>query len=257
MTSPSADSAQAALGHVFRDPSLLVSALTHRSYRAEHADAAPDNQRLEFLGDAVLEILSSDLLFRRFPDADEGALSRLRSRLTDERALAGIARRLGLGPWLLVGLGAEAQGARDVDAVLADAVEALLGAVYLDGGLPAADAVFRRVFAPEADALDIRPASRWAGNPKGELQHIAAARFHAEPAYVELSRQGPDHAPVFVEEVRLGDLRAEGSAGNKREAESIAAANLLTLLAEADRTPDTPAAVAPSPLPSDTPAPSP
>ena len=127
---PAADSAQTALGHAFRDPGLLESALTHRSYRSEHADAAPDNQRLEFLGDAVLEILSSDLLFRRFPDAHEGELSRLRSRLTDERALAGIARRLGLGAWLLVGAGAETQGARDLDAVLADAMEALMGAVY-------------------------------------------------------------------------------------------------------------------------------
>lgn len=234
MTPPTTDIVQVALGHVFRDPTLLESALTHRSYRAEHDDAAPDNQRLEFLGDAVLEILSSDLLFRRFPDADEGALSRLRSRLTDERALAGIARRIGLGAWLLVGLGAEAQGARDIDAVLADAMEALLGAVYLDGGLPAADAVFRQLFAPEADALDVRPSSRWAGNPKGHLQHVAAARFHAEPIYAELSRQGPDHAPVFVAEVRVGDLRAEGRAGNKQKAQSLAAENLLRQLGEED-----------------------
>ena len=232
MPAPAADSAQAALGHAFRDPALLESALTHRSYRAEHPAAAPDNQRLEFLGDAVLEILSSDLLFRRFPDADEGALSRLRSRITDERALAGIARRIGLGAWLLVGAGAETQGARDIDAVLADAMEALMGAVYLDGGLAAADAVFRRVFAPEADALDARPASRWAGNPKGHLQQIAATRFHADPVYAELSRQGPDHAPVFVAEVRLGDLRAEGRAGNKQKAQSLAAEELLRQLGE-------------------------
>ena len=232
MPAPASDSAQAALGHVFRDPALLESALTHRSYRAEHPDAAPDNQRLEFLGDAVLEILSSDLLFRRFPDADEGALSRLRSRITDERALAGVARRIGLGAWLLVGAGAETQGARDIDAVLADAVEALMGAVYLDGGLAAADAVFQRVFAPEVDALDARPVSRWAGNPKGHLQQVAATRFHAEPVYAELSRQGPDHAPVFVAEVRLGDLRAEGRAGNKQKAQSLAAEQLLKLLEE-------------------------
>lgn len=228
---PAVAFARTVLGHEFRDPALLASALTHRSYRAEHPDGETDNQRLEFLGDAVLEILSSDLLYRRFPAADEGALSRLRSRITDERALAGIARRIGLGSRLLVGIGAEAQGSRDLDAVLADAMEAVVGAIYLDGGVAAADAVFRKLFAPEIDALDTLPASRWAGNPKGQLQQVAATLFHADPVYAELSRQGPDHAPVFVAEVRLGRFRAEGRAGNKRKAEALAAEGLLRQLA--------------------------
>lgn len=230
---PSPDDLPSDLGHVFRDPSLLESALTHRSRHAEHPEGPPDNQRLEFLGDAVLEILSSDALYRRFPNADEGALSRLRSRLTDETALSGIARRAGLGSWLRLGVGTEAQGGRDNTAVLADALEAVLGAAYLDGGLAAADAVFRTLFAPECATLDTLPSSRWAGNPKGHLQQVAATRFHAEPVYTELSRQGPDHAPEFVAEVRIGDtFRAEGRAGNKQRAQSIAAENLLRMLDE-------------------------
>ena len=225
------------LRYAFRDPALREAALTTRAYRGEHpADAPADNQRLEFLGDAVLELLSSRHLFDRFPDAREGALTVMRVRVTDETALAGIARRIGLGAALRIGAGEELQGARDNASILSDAIEALLGAIYLDGGLAAAAAAFDRTFAPELASLDGFDAAapvRWAGNPKGHLQKIAATRFHAVPVYTTLSRQGPDHAPVFTVEVRLGDNhRATGEGPSRQKAESAAAEALLAALGD-------------------------
>ena len=219
------------LSHPFRDPALRTAALTTRAHRGEHPDVLSDNQRLEFLGDAVLELISSRRLFERFPDAQEGELTVMRVRLTDETALAAVARRIGLGPELRVGAGEERQGARAKDSVLSDAIEALLGAVYLDGGLEAAEAAFDRSFAPDIAALagfgSAEPV-RWERNPKGHLQTLAAARFHLEPVYAVLSREGPDHAPVFTAEVRVGDdLRATGTGSSRQKAEAAAAAALL------------------------------
>lgn len=226
--------AAAMAGYCFRNPALREAALTTRSYRSEHTGVADDNQRLEFLGDAVLELVSSRRLYERFPTAQEGALSVMRSRITDEPALAVVARRLGLGPLLRMGVGSDQQGGRDNDSTLADAVESLLGAIYLDGGLPAAEAAFDGTFGPELDALSGFPFSetaRWTRNPKGHLQQVAAKRYGTEPVYTVLSREGPDHAPVFRVEVRVGgEGSAVGEGPSKQKAEAAAAAALLEQL---------------------------
>lgn len=222
------------LQHTFSDPLLLVEALTTRSYRCEHPGSGGDNQRLEFLGDAVLELVSSRALFDRFPDAQEGALTVMRSRLSDETALAAVARRIGLGAQLRLGRGEEQQGVRERDSVLSDALEALLGAVFLDGGFDAASAAFARTFAPELDALadfDAAAPSRWEGNPKGRLQQWVASRLHEDPVYKLLGREGPDHAPVFRVEVLVGgEVHATGAGPSRQKAEAAAAAAALEAL---------------------------
>lgn len=222
------------LRYVFQNPALFTEALTNRAYRNRNREVAVDNQRLEFLGDAVLELVVSRRLFDRFPSAQEGALTVMRTRVTDEAALAAIARRLGLGPLLLLDEGQEKQGIRDNDSVLSDAVESLLGAIYLDGGLAAAEAAFDRTFAPELadlDGFEVDKPVRWKGNPKGALQEFAARRLHQEPVYELLSRQGPDHAPVFRVAVRIGEnLRAEGEGPSKQKAEAAAAETLLAAI---------------------------
>lgn len=222
------------LSYVFQNPALFVVALTNRAYRVHNADVSQDNQRLEFLGDAVLELVCSRCLYDRFPEAQEGALTVMRTRLTDETALATIARRIQLGPFLRIDPGQENQGARDNDSILSDAVEAVLGAIYLDGGIEAATTVFLRTFAPELDALasfDVNRPVRWNGNPKGHLQQIAATRFHTSPVYTLLTREGPDHAPTFTVEARLSDQWvAQGTGPSRQKAEFAAAAALLALL---------------------------
>lgn len=224
------------LSYVFRNPALYTEALTNRAYRNRDPEAQTDNQRLEFLGDAVLELVCSHCLYTRFPEAQEGALTVMRTRLTDEAALSTIARRLHIGPLLRLDYGQELQGARESDSILADALEALLGAIYLDGGFEAANTVFLRTFAPDLEALKDFDASRpirWQGNPKGHLQQLVATRFHTTPTYTLIAREGPDHAPTFSVEVRLpNDLHATGKGPNKQKAECAAAEALLALLQE-------------------------
>lgn len=212
----------AALGHSFRDPGLLEQALTHPSAGSGQRTYA-SYQRLEFLGDRVLGLVIADLLYRRWPEADEGELSRRNHALVDGPTCARVAGRLGVGPALLMG-GGQRGRIRVSDAVLGDACEALIAAVYLDGGWDAARTLVERLWAEELEA-----GRQAAPHVKSALQEWAAAQTKAPPAYVVVEQTGPAHRPVFTVEVRVDGLepaRAEGR--SRQEAEKAAASALMT-----------------------------
>ncbi len=218
-----------ALGHAFKQPAHLLEALTHPSYVAERANAGADNQRLEFLGDAVLQLTVTTWLYRRHPDLAEGRLTQLRSILTNEEALARMAHILGLGAWLRFGKGESAGGGSERASTLADAVEAVLGAVYLDGGLPAAECFLLRMLAllPDPEALLEEE------NPKGRLQELTQERSGTAPVYQVLDVTGPDHQPEFEVRVTVkGEPLATARAGSRRLAEKAAAKLALEKLKE-------------------------
>ncbi len=215
---------EAVLGYTFRDRDLLLTALTHPSYRHEHKEDPDDSQRLEFLGDAVLGLLTAEYVYRRHADGDEGLLTLLRSRATSGRALAQMARALNLGAFLRLGRGEDTPRRRQQGRALADAMEALIGAAWLDGGHAAAALLFSRTCEPLLSSLSRDP---WAENPKGQLQAYALSRFGTLPRYHCDPPMGPDHAPRHRATVELGDMRATGEGGSKQEAESAAARALL------------------------------
>ena len=226
--SPAADPAalEAALGRPFDHPALLREALTHPSWAAEHPGEA-DNQRLEFLGDAVVGLLLADRVYRGFAASPEGELTRLRAALACGAALARKARQIGLGAALRLGNGERATGGADRPKNLEDAMEAVFGAVYLDGGLPAARKAFDRLFAADLPALAAR--GEWAGNPRGALQDFAQKRRLGVPEYA-VERSGPDHAPVFTATAALAGRTAAGTGPSKHAAQATAAAALLARL---------------------------
>ncbi len=208
------------IGHRFHDPALLALALTHRSF------GSPHNERLEFLGDAVLGCVIAAELYARFPNLPEGALHQMRIGLVRESALAGIARSIELFEFLQVGVG---EATKNLPSVLADSLEAVFGSVFLDGGYEAARKAIRRTF---GDALQSADWSESAKNPKSRLQEKLHARNLAPPEYHLVATKGPSHRPVFeVECVAAGlDLRAIGSGSSRRRAEQQAAGNLLKQL---------------------------
>ncbi|WP_322801768.1 ribonuclease III [Thermoflexus sp.] len=216
------------LGWSFRDRTLLMEALTHRSYVNEHPEeGVRDNERLEFLGDAVLQLVVSAELFRRFPDWSEGRLTELRTVLIRGERLAAWAEELELGRWLRVGKG-EAESARARPSVLADAFEALLGALYLDGGLPAAERLLGQLL-PMAIDQAVRDLE-W-HDPKGRLQHWSQAVRGKTPVYRVVAVEGPPHAARFTVQVLIGDeVVGEGQGASKREATREAARNALIRL---------------------------
>ncbi len=215
---------QASLGYVFTKPELLEIALTHRSYRFEN-NTETDNQRLEFLGDAVLGFLLADRIFRGFAEHPEGMLTVFRASVASGVVLAVKARSLRIGEALLLGNGERLTGGQDRESNLADAFEALLGAIYIDGGIDAVSNVFDRLFADELSELKEDP---WIDNPKGHLQSIAQKEYHVEPLYETLEEIGPKHCNSFRVRVSVGEtLKAEGVGGTKRAAQSAAAAELL------------------------------
>jgi len=202
-------------------PPLFRSALTHPSAAAESRPPLPDNQRLEYLGDAVLGILSAEALYHLHPDWPEGALTKARSHLINETALAAVARAIALPPHILLGRGETAQGGRDKNAILADALEALFAALWLETGPDATRAVFRSWF---ASAIDSIPGGTREDNPKGLLQERCQAAGAPPPSYTVLSCEGPSHAPVWRVAVHLGDrLLAEAEGPGKHAAETAAA----------------------------------
>ncbi|MFD1722472.1 ribonuclease III [Amnibacterium endophyticum] len=200
------------------DPGLLTTALTHRSYGYEHGTA--DNERLEFLGDSVLGRAVTAMLYARFPDESEGSLAKRRAGLVSTVALAVVARRLDLGPHLRLGRGEVRTGGAGKASILADAVEALIGAAFLAAGSEAAEALVLRLIEPLLDD----PASTGAiTDPKTELQELAARRGARPPAYAVTS-EGPEHARVFTAVVTVPPL-AEGSGiGTSKKQAEIAAA---------------------------------
>jgi ribonuclease III len=219
-----------ALGYAFRDPGLLARALVHRSAPNERPAAFPEsNERLEFLGDAVLDLVVADALYRRFPDATEGALTRFKAALVSELALADVARDLGLGKYLVLGRGEEETGGRDKPSILSDALEAVLGAAYLDGGMPEAEALVMRLFGPGLAVVDQTGAPR--GDYKTALQEWTQARGLGLPAYRLEAADGPDHARRYTVIVALGGKPlASGQGPSKREAERLAARGALAEL---------------------------
>jgi len=215
------DALQEQLGCVFHDPALLRLALTHPSVAHEHGGSVPHNQRLEFLGDAVLQLILTRELYERFPCAGEGPLTKARARLVNRRYLAEQGRRVGLGMHLLLSRGEETHGGRERPSTLADAFEALLGAVFLDAGFDVAREFILRQFRDELEGLTTIPNLE---NPKGELQELLQADSAAPPEYRLERTTGPDHdrlfeCAVFHRGVELG----RGHGKSKKAAESEAA----------------------------------
>ena len=224
---------QERLGYQFRDSALLRLALTHPSIAHEQNNPSPHNQRLEFLGDAILGAVLSQQLYEKFPEADEGLLTKSRAKLVNASSLAAHGRALGLGEHLILSRGEENSGGRERSSLVADAFEALLGAIFLDGGFDAARAFVLREFAPDISTLT-GPAG--IENPKGELQELLQARSPVAPEYRFLSASGPDHDRVFeCAAFHEGVELARGSGKSKKAAEGDAAlAALKKLRAEVE-----------------------
>ena len=215
------------------EPALLEQALTHRSYAYEHG-GLPTNERLEFLGDSVLGLVVTDALYADHPDLAEGSLAKLRASVVSTRALAGVARDLGLGRWMRLGKGEDVTGGRDKASILADTMEAVIGAVYLERGLEGATKLVRALFDPlmRAAAQD-GAALDW----KTALQELTATRGLGVPEYA-ISESGPDHAKAFVARaVIAGDVLGQGAGKSKKEAEQQAAEGAWRAL-ELDALPD-------------------
>jgi ribonuclease III len=218
------------LEHRFNDPSLLLQALTHSSVSGHAGRRRPSNERLEFLGDRVLGLLVSQLLYETYLDEDEGALARRYSFLVSGEALAQVAEQIDLGECLNVSRSEEEAGGTRNPGLLADSCEAVIAALYLDGGLDAARRFVHRFWLPLMGAA-LRPPK----DAKTELQEWAQARALALPHYREVSREGPPHAPRFLVEVRLHGLETVTASGpSKRTAEQAAAEGLLTKIKERD-----------------------
>ncbi|MGI8610043.1 MAG: ribonuclease III [Candidatus Dormibacteria bacterium] len=207
------------LGVRFRRPELLQRALTHSSWAHEHPQTeADDNERLEFLGDAVIELVAGEALFRADAAAGEGALTLRRAAMVSTGALAAAARKIDLGPFLRVGRGVDRAGGRDLDSLLANALEAVLGAIYLDRGLRVAAATFHRLASPTGEDE----------NHKGRLQELTQAEGAGAPRYVVADTSGPSHRRSYRVEAWLGEeVLGEGLGSTRRAAEQAAAAQAL------------------------------
>ena len=209
----------------FRDPLLLAEALTHPSFAYEARQPDCDNQRLEFLGDAVLQLIVTAELFKRFGDFTEGQLTKLRSRVVSRGALARFATAINLGADVLLGKGEEASGGRRRLSTLADAFEALIGAVYLDSDLEQARTLVLRLLEPEIDGMITSPKER---NPKGELQEHLQAIHPQAPVYRIINESGLAHRCVFQAEVSWHNrVLATGKGKSKKDAETRAASEAL------------------------------
>lgn len=214
-----------ALGYTFSDPLLLELALTHRSWCAENGDA-PSNERLEFLGDAVLGLSITDSLFRSQPDQAEGDLAKARAEVVSTPSLARIARTVGLGPLLRLGNGEELSGGREKESILADAMEAVFGAVYVEGGWQSAESVVLGLLEATAIAAQTAPGER---DFKTRLQERAAEVSLPAPHY-DISSTGPDHGRQFTSTVRVGATVGTGRGTSKKQAQQNAAEQALVLL---------------------------
>ncbi|HVW76425.1 MAG TPA: ribonuclease III [Alloacidobacterium sp.] len=249
MGQPAFPSLERALGHKFERPQLLVQALTHSSLAHEFhltdggsPEAAPkDNEQLEFLGDAVIGLLVADSLFKRFPELSEGELTRLRSALVSRKHLGQVGVRLKLGKYLLLGKGEERSGGRKKSALLANCIEAVIAAVYLDAGIEVARAfVEREVVAPSVESLmQELLQGRSIGDHKSALQEFLQAHKSAQPIYIVKGESGPDHRKRFTVEVRISDngtpgkALARGVGTTKKKAEQEAARRAMEKLTAA------------------------
>lgn len=218
------------MGYVFRDRSLLETALTHSSYANEFSRRKGEidfNERLEFLGDAVLELVTSEFIFENHRDMPEGNMSKLRASLVCEPSLAYCARELGLGNYLRLGRGEDMTGGRNRDSILSDAFEAVIGAIYLDGGLEPAGEFVRNLALAKLDDARIFKDS------KTYLQEITQNEFRCMPEYVLIGEEGPAHMKSFTVELRIaGKKFAVGSGTSKKGAEQEAARKAIRILTE-------------------------
>ena len=219
---------EAALGLSISDPAPFQQALIHKSFLNEHGGQPADSyERLEFLGDAVVEVAVSAELFRRLPNLSEGELTKGRADLVCGESLAGVARRLGLGDLLLLGRGEEANGGRERDSILAASFEAVVAAVYLDGGFDHASAFVLKVMSEELDGIFKQGGPR--ENPKSRLQEHVQSLGMPTPRYRVVSVEGPDHNPMFTVEALVGEEPAgEGKGRSRGDAERSAAEDALT-----------------------------
>jgi ribonuclease-3 len=216
----------------FKDKALLQQALYHRSFLNEAPDEVESNERLEFLGDAVLGHVISDKLYRDYPTLTEGQLSQIRALLVRWDALANAARRINLGEYLVLGRGEEMSGGRERPSNLAGALEALIGAAFLDGGVTRARKLVLELLKPDLKEIAKKGIT---ADSKSELQHIAQTRWHQIPSYKLVSSEGPDHAKLFAVEVILGnEMMGRGQGRTKKQAELNAARQALETLAATD-----------------------
>lgn len=216
------ESLEKKLGYQFRNRELLEEALNHSSYANEHRSGPGSNERLEFLGDSVLGFVSAEYLFRNHPDLPEGDLTRMRASLVCEQSLYDVARELELGSYLKLGRGEEAGGGRERQSILADAVEAVFAAVYLDGGIQAVRELIVRVLLSQAAETQERK------DYKTTLQEVVQRHSGQVLTYHMIAQSGPDHDKTFLFEVRLNDQSVgRGEGRSKKEAEQAAAKDAL------------------------------
>jgi ribonuclease III len=223
---------QQQIAFTYRDPRLLERALTHKSYANENR-LTEHNERMEFLGDSVLNLVVSELLMNALPEASEGDLSRIRAAVVSEPSLAAVAREIGLGEFLLVGRGEEQTGGRDKDSLLADGLEALVASLYLDGGIDRAGDFITRFF--RGTIGRVRTAGGTEDHKTG-LQELCQERLKTLPEYRVVSESGPDHRKEFTVELSiLGEVCGRGTGRNKKEAEQRAAKEALEKLSNGSR----------------------
>jgi ribonuclease-3 len=222
------DAFEQRIGHTFANRELLRRGLTHKSYshEAKH-EAIRDNETFEFLGDSVLGFVIGDLLFRRFPTLDEGALSKMKAYLVSAHSLAAKARAFGMGDVILLGVGEEKSGGRKKDSLLANLFEATVAAVFLDGGIEAARLLIERSFEPDLGALN--EDDLLFHDYKTALQELAQGRGWSLPDYNVVAEEGPDHDKRFIVEVKIGSHTARGEGTSKKEAQQQAAKNALRI----------------------------
>lgn len=218
---------QKRLHYNFKDEEILIQAITHKSYANERKGLLKDNERLEFLGDAVLDLSISHIIMEKFPDLSEGEMSKLRASVVNEGTLAILAKEIGLDEYLLLGHGEERSGGRSKPSILADSFEAVMAAIYLDGGFDSAFKTVSRHFYRLLSKTDLYR------DYKTRLQELTQERLRCTPVYSLKSASGPDHARVFEVELQIeGRLYGTGKGKTKKEAEQEAAREALERLME-------------------------
>ena len=215
------------LGYTFKNPNLLLNALTHSSYANETRNGTTSNERLEFLGDSVLSVIVSDYIFKEFSNTPEGELTKLRASLVCEKSLCGFSRELDMGKYLRLGKGEDKGGGRERDSILADAFEAVLASIYLDGGMEEARKHVMRFILPELEQTDDEVFKDY----KTALQEIIQRNPEESVSYILTGESGPDHDKVFEVSVLLNsNVIGEGKGKSKKRAEQMAAKQALTLM---------------------------
>ncbi len=243
MTAHSLNTLEKKLGHTFQRHELIEQALTHSSHARESLSRGPDNEQMEFLGDSVLGLVTSHELFRRFPEHKEGQLSKLKAHLVSAEHLVRAAKRLGIGAHLRLGKGEEKSGGRSKATLLADALEAVLAAIYLDAGFEVTEKfILEKILKPELRRLERHPDEAPAMSDfKSRLQEVVHATGRPQPVYAVLKEQGPAHRRIFTVEARIqnpggeAEFSASGRGNSKKRAEQNAAHKVLNYLDSLDK----------------------